>query len=272
MLALSALHIYSQDRSRSTLCERAYFLHHTALRQVQPHIMNLTEEHSIAVCNFSGLAAAIERADFLLNPCHANDQINPIDKILHCFKLSKGVRTVMSPHWEFLKSSWIGPILRLEDNRDEIRPTLDKSFPMLRIVRCLALAQDNKEEREACLYAADRVFLYIGVLASSLESHPTCVKLVDAWPVEVDSAYEEMAVQRKPVALVILAYYAVLMSMKPNSWWFSGWPEILLETIDRILGEDWAELLRWPKEIIHGGGRFRLPSETELYSTPGNPI
>jgi hypothetical protein len=255
LLALSALHLFSENRSRMELFARASFLHDAALRLVQPHITNFTEDDSIAVMVFSGMAATIELGQFVLNPNQTVESPSPIDKILDCFQMSKGVRIVMTPHWRHLHGSWIQPFLRVEDNREEILPILDKEFPSLSIIRCLVLSQDKKEQREACLYAVERVFLYICLIKFSLKSHPTCVKLIDAWPVEVDNAYEMMVLQRKPVALVILAHYAVLLSLKENAWWLPGLPRKLLEQIDGILGEPWAQLLSWPKEMIHGSHR-----------------
>lgn len=47
-MALSALHLYSKDRSRPELFDRACYLQGVAIQQVQPIIANLRQEDSLA--------------------------------------------------------------------------------------------------------------------------------------------------------------------------------------------------------------------------------
>lgn len=55
-----------------------------------------------------------------------------------------------------------------------------------------------------------------------------------------------MLTTRNPLALLILAHYAVVIHARPNSWWFTRWPETMLHRLAVLLGPDWLPWLRWP--------------------------
>jgi hypothetical protein len=57
---------------------------------------------------------------------------------------------------------------------------------------------------------------------------------------------------RRPVSLVIIAYYAVLLKLGIGLWWVGKYPEALVRYIVALLGEEWAEFLNWPKSIVLG--------------------
>lgn len=56
-LALSALHLFSKQPSRTELFVQASSHQDTALSLVRPHIADLTEEHSVPVLMFSGVVS-----------------------------------------------------------------------------------------------------------------------------------------------------------------------------------------------------------------------
>jgi hypothetical protein len=78
-------------------------------------------------------------------------------------------------------------------------------------------------------------------------------RLVTSWPIEVDAEFHLLLANRKPVSLVILAHYAALLSLGTGLWWVGRWPVLLLEHISSALGEDWAEFLAWPRNIVFNG-------------------
>ncbi|KAI4732645.1 hypothetical protein E4T50_16791 [Aureobasidium sp. EXF-12298] len=57
-----------------------------------------------------------------------------------------------------------------------------------------------------------------------------------------------MLIARKPIALLILGYYSVLMKLRSDTMWpFDTWPAKLLNRIEEVLGDDWDEYLEWPR-------------------------
>ena len=261
LLAVSALHLYSKDRSRKDLFTRASALQSAALQLAQPHIVKLSLEHCIGVFIFSSFTAIFALAEVMLNPHDgARDMV---EETTNCFQLARGIKTVVAPFWPHIRDSFLAPLFMYSDNRADLLPYLEQEYPTLRSLKAIALHQSTEERRHACTHAIDVLFLYIAILRSNSEDHP-CSKLILSWMVEVQTPYMEMLSERNPFALVILAHYAVLMKTRPRAWHIVGWPAELLNYIEGHLetnwdGEEWTDLLRWPQAQI-GGTKVSTPA------------
>lgn len=254
LLALSALHLYHLHPSRSVLFERACYLQGVAIQHVQPVIANLTQEDAVAALIFSGHTAAFGLAEFMLNPHH--DDTDPIDKIIECFQLSRGIKVVVSPHWSYLTQSWFRSIFKTPgDLEDKARASVASKFPTYSMVRSLAFGQEDPERRQCCLTAVQDVFAFIDITLNHRDQYTTSTHLIDGWVVQLPLAFKDMLVERKPIALIILSYWAVMISINPRPWHLEGLAQILIARIETVLGPEWSEFLRWPKEKIMENSR-----------------
>jgi hypothetical protein len=157
-------------------------------------------------------------------------------------------------YWPYLKHTWIKSNVPdvVDKPEKEMRSTLRAKFPTYRLVHSLALGQENSKRREVTLTLVDKTFAYIGHLMTASQDQPTFVYLIDAWSVSLPDEFREMLVERRPVALVILAYYAVLISLAPDIWYLNGWPALLINRITTVLGLEWAEFMHWAQGMILG--------------------
>lgn len=256
-LALSALHLFQHHHARSELWERACYLQGIAIEEVQPVLINMTQDDSIAALIFASNTAAFSRAEYMHNPHHFSDAVDPIDKIIESFQLSRGIDMVVNRYWTYLKHTWIrNNMFDLVDEQEEqMRSTLRDKFPTFQSVTSLALGQEDPERRKVTLELIDKTFRYIGHLMTDSDNHPTLTYVIDAWSVTLPAEYRDMLKERRPVALVILAYYAVLISLASDVWHLNGWPALLIDRITAVLGTEWSGFLRWPQEMIFGGDR-----------------
>lgn len=248
-LAISALQLFQQNTDSFELFERACYLQGEAIRQFQPVLIEMTQKDCIAALIFSNSTATFGLAEHMLNP--HQDPTDPIDKILECFQLSRGVSLIASSYWPYLMTTWIA--VTIPDNKsakEEIRASLEHSYPTYQTVRALALGQEDPERRTVCLELIALVFEYIARVDRDANRTPTLAYLVDAYTVNLPAVFRDMLAERKPVALVILAYYAALIAQVPPSWHLRGWPQLLVRRIEAILGPEWNEFLHWPREKV----------------------
>jgi hypothetical protein len=253
-LALSALHLLQHNQKRIELWERACYLQGVAIEQVQPILVNMTQDDAIPGLIFANNTAAFSLAEYMNNPYQISDSIDPIDKIIECFQLSRGISMLAGRYWPYLKHTWIKSNVPdvVDKPEKEMRSTLRAKFPTYRSVHSLALGQENSKRREVTLTLVDKTFAYIGHLMTASQDQPTFVYLIDAWSVSLPDEFREMLVERRPVALVILAYYAVLISLAPDIWYLNGWPALLINRITTVLGLEWAEFMHWAQGMILG--------------------
>lgn len=259
ILATSALHLYYKNRARKELFARGSHLQSLALQLAQPHIEKLSIEQSIPQCLFSSLTAKFALAEVMLNPHDPAETRDPIEEIINCFQLTRGIRVVVSPFYEHLRQSWLGPTFDYKDNREELRPTLSTDFPTMGVLTELALQLDTEERRTACITAIEELFTYIAVFMTNPENH-ACLRLITAWPNMAGKAYMDMLYERHPLALVILAYFAILLHMRRSNWYINGWSEFILRHVDSLLGDEWEPVLKWPRDVILGASSSVSPT------------
>jgi hypothetical protein len=65
----------------------------------------------------------------------------------------------------------------------------------------------------------------------------------------VNSMFLDMCSAQHPIALIILAHYAALLSLSQGLWFLRRWPSVLLGRIRERL-KDWEAFLQWPMEMI----------------------
>ncbi|KAG9741114.1 hypothetical protein KCU73_g9016, partial [Aureobasidium melanogenum] len=133
------------------------------------------------------------------------------------------------------------------------------------MVRSLAFGQEDADRRKCCLETIEDIFTFIGASMHHPQDYPTSAHLIDQWAVKLPPVFKDMLVERKPIALIILAYWAVLTSINPRPWHLRGLAEVLIARIQDILGEEWAEFLRWPREQVMGNARA---AQDELAEVP----
>jgi hypothetical protein len=259
MLAMHGLCLFAKDTSRRDLMTRALFHQSEALRLVQQHLIATTQEHTLALFLFTSYAAISGLAESALCGIY-NDSPDPLEKMLHAFQLSQGIVLVVAPYWSELRRTWAWPIVRsqIEAGSDLVPRAQD--VPNYTYLRCLAFGLEGESARKACLEAVEFTLSAISLVQQRKDDRVSR-RLVTSWPIETGAEFHALLTERRPVSLVVLAYYAVLLKLGTGLWWIGQWPEVLLNHISTILGEEWAEFLKWPKMIVRD-------SATETTSTP----
>ncbi|EGD91957.1 hypothetical protein H112_00559 [Trichophyton rubrum D6] len=75
-----------------------------------------------------------------------------------------------------------------------------------------------------------------------------------AWPNMVPRPFMSELLEKKPLALVLLAHYCALLVLHPGSWWTHGWPRPVLFALIEAVGENgqahWRDLFAWPVKVV----------------------
>lgn len=69
-------------------------------------------------------------------------------------------------------------------------------------------------------------------------------------PINLSTEFTELLDQRKPEALVVIAYFSILLHCRRAFWAVGEAGRFLLAAIEEYLGEEWAGWLAVPKEIV----------------------
>jgi len=260
MLALSAIHMFSLDTSKTELITQAHAHQNAALRLVNPVILNTSQDESVPVFVFSSTIAIYSLADLTVRQTFEADHEDIIDGMAACIQLCRGIRAVIGPHWPHIRTWMYGWNINWEADVPDSSNALEAAFPELSRLRQIVQAADTKEQQQACLECVEKCLLFLTAVCR-LDDRIRELRLIQIALTEIDPVVLDMLRARNPVALVILAYHAAMMHMRFEVWWLKGLPELLLRHIEQQLEARWLQLLVWPKQVVFQGmmakGRLR---------------
>ena len=96
-------------------------------------------------------------------------------------------------------------------------------------------------------------------------THPGIANYIQMYPGMVDVLYIDALRRKEPIALIILAHYAVCLSLIKNMWWVQSWGESLIRSVIREIHQlkssphgtvtvagagFWTRFLTWPMKEI----------------------
>ncbi|KAI0425095.1 hypothetical protein F5Y09DRAFT_322631 [Xylaria sp. FL1042] len=179
-------------------------------------------------------------------------QMNPrelLDKFILFLGLHHGVKVITSCAWHIIRSSELSSILDLIEGTDGLETPSERICDELHCFLAATKDRLGSSSFQAC-HDAVRFLQWIfhrrRVLPVPISQH-----IVLAWPVHIPIAYLQMLRERQPEALVIMAYWAVLLHYERDCWVFGHGGRFLIEAISDYLGAYWDKWLALPREIIN---------------------
>ncbi|KAI0444339.1 hypothetical protein F4803DRAFT_263482 [Xylaria telfairii] len=247
ILAFAARHLSTQvvaERSRHYL-DQSTRLQTWAVANFNPAPREPDRDTCVALFLFSSLICIHGLADTALL-----DRLNPDPFFIRFgqyFGLQRGVRTIIVDHWPQLRESEIH--------------TLFQWCELLALRKgqgsqCDALRQLVTQSTDLSPAAAEACRLAIELLQCILDEHvpghPVPARQVYstlAWPLLISEKVIDLLVLRRPVALIILAYYGVTLEFC-HVWMVGQVGKHVVHAVNRHLGSSWDSWLRWPCEAI----------------------
>jgi len=255
ILSLAALDLFHHNPTDVGLYTQASSHNLLALRYARPLVSRCNREHSEALFTFSALTSLYTFAEpplRLLSAGHA-ESFDCIRDLLGAFRTGRGILAVMAsnrPHLEEIgkpnHSLW-------PDGRDEVEESLETEHPELGTLCGLVGSHCRPPQTQILFKVLQDLFATLSLLKKRPINHSS-LRLIQTWPMHVDPLFLEMCDSMDPVALIILAHYAVMVHTRRNVWFFERWPPVLLRDLEQRLGHEWREYLEWPRSMIFGVG------------------
>ncbi|KAF5011178.1 hypothetical protein FDECE_2703 [Fusarium decemcellulare] len=254
ILGLTALQLYSEDQSQSKWYARAVAHHQAAITRARRHFEAPDQTQHRALLGFSAFTSMYAVAEPIFRPPGVRSlaRFDPIEELLKALHFSRCTLAFVQQNFSSLviSESWL---LELGTSHQYTQQDLETRYPQLAFLRGCIERRCAGREKVACLHAVKVLFRRIATLSDNLgDAEPS--KVVWGWGLEVDSTFLDLCSARHPVALVILAYFTILMSFYKEHWCLRDWPAGLLEHILGILGGEWEDALKCPSDLIFGFG------------------
>jgi len=249
LLSLSAFHLSIKNPSKSEIyLTESTNLQAQALTLFNYSITNVDQENVIPTFLFS---AALGLHFFCDTFSTRSLDLNTfLDRLVQSIQLLRGVRTIIGGSWEYIINSDIRCLLitneEAVDRDDELTHALEDLSTKLSQSHTLSAY----ESKVCCEAITSLLRVYNQRMADSISSGRPDPGLITGWPIMVSEEYTELLIKRQPEALVIMAYFSILLHSRRTFWAVGDAGRLLLTGIEKYLGDEWAEWLVVPKNMV----------------------
>jgi hypothetical protein len=204
------------------------------------------------VFNFSAFNSLYSFAEPPLRPIRDEEvqDHDYLNDLFGTFRMCRGVAAVIREVMSVLKMTEPGDGSAWAYDEESVLPSLATRYPQLPELERLIAEELDAEYQTSALDATQRLFTGIAFLDTTACDHSSA-SLIHRWPVDSSDAFLELCLARHPIALVIVAYFAVFISKRTNLWFNERWPWLIINSVDRALkGSRWEQFIEWPRQYV----------------------
>ncbi|RMZ79310.1 hypothetical protein DV737_g3438, partial [Chaetothyriales sp. CBS 132003] len=214
ILALSALHLSLERPSRQHFYKvMASDLQSKALEGFQQQLDIVDASNCLEVMLFSHLIAVHVLCDTFNS---LDDDLNVfLERLIGGIRLFYGIRLITSDWYPELRKTEIGALMdHARDRCEQPKPSLGECEDLHEMISHADLSASSIR---TCHEAINELQIFLDI-ENSLPAPSVSSHMIFAWLVMATSDFTDLLDQRKPEALIILAYYSVLLHKRRDSW------------------------------------------------------
>ncbi|UPX20858.1 uncharacterized protein EKO05_0011074 [Ascochyta rabiei] len=173
--------------------------------------------------------------------------------------LVRGTATVLQSVYQYVREGSLSSFLELH-NFTDLDPTddLHASTYNDRLVRTKEIwatdehAEVYNETLRALLKCSAWMAQFLTVQNSSEASwgYNRFCSGPFIWIFNAPEKYLVLLQQRQPPALIVFAFYGVLLHQLNDFWWAEGCGRSIIGTVDECLGPYWSSWMDWPRQAV----------------------
>ncbi|KAJ4263531.1 hypothetical protein NW762_006350 [Fusarium torreyae] len=249
VLAFSARHLAAIRPERS-----AYHLHQAVSLQTRAvSLFNSTNpevdrSNCVAVLLFSVALGHHLLADALAN--RGPDGLDGfLTQYVQCVDMNRGIYNVARSAWPLLLASELAPILSFSSGESSRVPKGSHCQPIARLIEDSTGLKEA--EKEACRKAIQ--YLQVGfdaMFTEQGEEKRNRFRMIFQWTMLASPELTSLLAEKRPEALVLLGYYALLLHYGRNLWQVGNTGLYLLGLILDYLKPEWHFWLEYPRAML----------------------
>ncbi|GAM43205.1 hypothetical protein TCE0_047r17820 [Talaromyces pinophilus] len=240
LLSLSALHLALSGISKPRHTILAIHHHDLGLALFRPYLTNTTALAQNYESIF-GFTCVVMLYAFGIQRC-SESTANTIEKVHQILTLISNSRPITKSHMQALRHSRWSIMMMPEPY-----PTLDERLPdemeamLAKLLQRASITATTFSQAET-YFAVIQGLRYVLILTST--PRPPHVTLV-IFPMLSPAKYWDMILNHDPLALAVLANYAVTIHRLRHSIWLEGWGKEMVDAVHAILAPEWHDCIEW---------------------------
>ncbi|EXK78284.1 hypothetical protein FOQG_17042 [Fusarium oxysporum f. sp. raphani 54005] len=246
-LAIAALHLSRFKKNASEA--NSYMmkaLHHyvTALRTATSLMASINAQNGPALYLFSMLCFSFTLG---LGPKPGDFLLFGPQGIAQWLGQLQGMRSLLETKPELFQDDTLAPMFQLTVRSLAQSISRIDHFPQLR--KQIQQAASGDPELVHYSKALDQLSQRFDfALLSTSRVAQLSPQQVFVWVYQLDDDFVRLLQEEKPIPLVILSYFCILLNQLSSFWWTRGWAEHLLSEIHSSLDEEYKSWMRRPME------------------------
>lgn len=168
-----------------------------------------------------------------------------MDRLIECLNLNRGITTVTPPARYYLRESEIGPLINVFVDAEKTITPGTECDALRSLVDGAGFDDATTQVYRQAVGCLQRSFDLCRCLTE--EQYPQTAVV---FAVSVDAGFVEELRKCRPEALVVLAWFGVLLARCRSFWAFSDAAPGMVRAIARHLGEYWGDVLSWPLQAV----------------------
>ncbi|GAM89082.1 hypothetical protein ANO11243_071170 [Dothideomycetidae sp. 11243] len=248
MLALAALHLsitIPDTQQREWYRDLSVALMDRALREFNEKLPTMNADNCVTFVMFAHVVGLHSFRSAMLARESSIGALLP--KLTQTVNLMRGLNPIMRPWMPVLMQEEFGDMIRDAENLPQSATDvggLTETFS-----RLLEQAEMRDGTRELYMKAVKHLqenLNYIGHDSGSEDS----TFAVFAWWVNMPRELVDHLEERRPEALALLAWYAVVLHRHRGSWVIGDSGKYMFGLIEQHLGARWEDWIAWPKQTL----------------------
>lgn len=247
VLAISALHLSTQDNNSQQFYRNyATGLQNSALSLFHKSNPNLevTQSNCTGMFLFSSSVGVHLLCDTL---CHQRNNIEDFtDRFTACLNVHRGVMAVLNQSGNLMRDTELGHHLKSQALPQLIGEPGSECVILQNLIDTVDIRPSTRESYTEAVLRLQQVFDAHRHVPENIIRMPQVI----AWLVLVPPEFVDCLRRGRPEALVILAYYAVLLYRGRGIWMLGGGGRFLIESICAGLDPNWQTWLDFPRAAL----------------------
>ena len=265
ILSIAALHrVYLENDTDSRSLDTAVHHYGIALSKSREALAQLSEQNSSSLFALSQLIAIIALG-LPISPA-SRPMADPVEEIIQIATLMRGSREIVATHSTTIRKGPMAAMIRqgFSTNPAILPPELETALDGLEADLYREGEQVEEDDGHApyreTITALKSCFRNAGFSVSAPNGTPVEDQIIAlSWLSLMHPDFVQLLSRRRPVALVLLAHYAIAVRTLDAMWWCQGWGGMLVNHVyDALLGDDddddgngrWRAKMEWPMRQI----------------------
>lgn len=263
ILALSALHLGHLAHLESSADSVDYMVkaamhQNTGLAEFRKTLETIDASKIDAIPAFSCLVpmhSIVIAAGAAYRPANPGQDILP--SFFDSLSLFRSINSLLLPWLDVYTTSTVSPLLQVITQKPPDPPSTFLGMDSLRrlAIACTAFSTstmifEGQIQRDIFSSAIELLRLTFAITVDATSTNHFTIRAMLSWAITVSDEYFLQLNRGHPSALAVLAHWAVLLHRHDGVWWLHGLGFALVEKISAELGEEWAEVVRWPREAV----------------------